>query len=107
MQPGDDRLCIHTLMTWEKRSHIVTADVTYRGHIFVLADNGEARIESRDRDTVLRRIWQASAESRDGQIYRVEGVDADGASVVWRVVSACARCSNPAVYPTPAFDVPT
>lgn len=91
----------------DRRAHIVTADLTYRGHIFILGDDGIAAIWNRGRDAVLRSLSGASADSRDGQVYRVVGRNADGDETVWRVVGACARCAPESIMPTPNYDVPT
>lgn len=89
------------------RCHIVTADITYRGHIFQLHDDGTAVLMNRERTDVLLTLTAAEATSRDGEIYRVTGADQDGVQRIWRVVKACARCATVSVYPTPAYDIPT
>lgn len=91
----------------DRRAHIVTADLTYRGHVFSLADDGTATIENRGRTDVLRQLTGAEADSRDGQVYRVVGRDADGVEMIWRVVGACARCAPESIMPTPSYDIPT
>jgi hypothetical protein len=89
------------------RCHVVTADTTYKGHAFQFDDSGTAQILDRYTDQPVRTMWHATVESRDGAVHRVVGQDAEGREVIWRAVRACAKCSQPAVYATPAFDVPT
>lgn len=91
----------------DRRAHIVTPDLTYRGHIFTLSDDGTAELLDRERTTVIRTLTAAEATSRDGQVHRITGTGPDGEPTIWRVVGACARCAAPSVYPTPAYDIPT
>lgn len=89
------------------RCHVVTADTTYKGHIFTLDEHaGVARLWNRERDLVIREMIVTEANTRDGQVWRVVGA-VDGAEQIWRIVKACARCATVAVYPTPAYDIPT
>jgi hypothetical protein len=96
-------------LTIHSRSAIVTATTTYKGHYFEFHENGDgntAAIVSHE-DEVLRTLTAANYESRDGVVYRVTGLNPDGEPEIWRAVAQCARCATPAVYPTPAYDVPT
>lgn len=90
------------------RAAVVTTELTYKGHYFEFeehADGNVAKLLAPDQSTVLA-LTDARYTSADGTVYYVIGRNTEGVEVKWRAVKACARCSTPGVYETPAYDRP-
>lgn len=91
-----------------KRAHIVTKDLTYKGHVLELDErqDGATAFLLTPAGEELARLDNAAYESKDGVVYRLTGRDGEGNDAIWRMVAVCARCAAPSVIPTPKWDVP-
>lgn len=90
-----------------ERGTVVSAATTWKGHSFEHYSDGRFVVRDRATDNIVASLTGTTVESRDGEVFRVVGLDEAGAETIWRAVRQCARCSSPAVYETPRYDVPT
>lgn len=98
-------------LTNRVRAAVVTADLTYKGHVFcehTFADGTKTvTVHAPGVDEPLLTLTDATVtETARNTVWRVVGTNAAGETVVWRVVRQCARCASPSVTATPSYDRP-
>lgn len=99
-------------LTNRVRAAVVTADLTYKGHVFnehTFADGTKTvTVNAPGVDEPLLTLTDATVtETARNTVWRAVGTDAAGETVVWRVVKVCARCASPAIVRTPSYDQPS
>lgn len=93
-------------VTQTLRAHVVTPDLTYRGHELSIDEQARiAYVIDRQTGSAVLELHDADWSVLNREEWRVVGVTPDGVPSIWNASRACGRCGS-SVFATPAYAMP-